>query len=60
MHEKQFHAFSAESFVTARVAVSPDGRFVLSGGGRVQTVDGQNVYRKGDDTLRLWRLPVIE
>lgn len=38
-------------------ALSPDGRFVATGGGRTFDFDQKNFANSGDYRIRLWRLP---
>lgn len=52
--------FKAEKQVTSHVAVSPDGRFVVSGGDRYHRPDFSGYEDDGDYSVRLWRLPALE
>lgn len=52
--QKQIHQFDARTFNSVNVAVSPDGRYVISGGGAVPP---QGNPADSDYKLHLWKLP---
>jgi len=52
--QKQIHEFDARTYNSVNVAVSPDGRYVISGGGAVPP---QGNPADSDYKLHLWKLP---
>src|SRR5262249_15275588 len=49
--------YSSESTGVNHVAVSPDGKYAISGGGG-KVEFGKGLKSDGDYQLRLWRLPI--